>query len=82
MQMGKVEANLVTLDERCRLPYIPELVERKISGTEHGILDDADIDFHEREYTQLVAPLESARGESYLLETATCKLALNDLLLS
>jgi uncharacterized protein len=81
MQTGEVEANLVTLNERFQLPYIPELVERKLSGTEHGTLDDADVDFHEREYTRLVALLESARDSSHLPETATCKPALNDLLL-
>jgi predicted nucleotidyltransferase len=81
MQTGEVEANLVTLNEQFALPYIPELVERKLSGTEHGTLDDADMDFHEREYTRLVALLESARDASHLPETAACKPALNDLLL-
>lgn len=82
MQTGEVEANLVMLNERFRLSYIPELVERKISGTEHGTLDDADVDFHEREYTRLVTRLESVRDESYLPESEACKPALNDLLLS
>lgn len=81
MQTGEVEANLVTLNGRFALPYIPELVERKLSGTEHGTLDDADVDFHEREYTRLVALLESARDKSHLPETAACKSALNELLL-
>lgn len=81
MQTGEIEANLVTLNKRFALPYIPELVERKISGTEHGTLDDGDINFHEREYTRLVVLLESARDESHLPETAACKSALNDLLL-
>ncbi len=80
MQTGEVEANLVMLNERFRLSYIPELVERKISGTEHGALDDADVDFHEREYTRLVTRLESVRDESYLPESEACKPALNDLL--
>jgi len=82
MQTGEVEANLVTLNERFQLPYIPELIERKVSGTEHRTLDDADVDFHEREYARLVARLESARDESHLPESETCKPAMNDLLLS
>lgn len=81
MQTGEVEANLVMLNERFALPYIPELVERKLSGTEHGTLDDTGMDFHEREYTRLVTLLESARDESHLPETTACKPALNDLLL-
>jgi uncharacterized protein len=81
MQTGEVEANLVMLNDRFGLSYIPELVERKTSGTEHGTLDDADVDFHEREYTRLVALLESVREESHLPDVATGKPALNDLLL-
>lgn len=81
MQTGEVEANLVMLNERFQLPYIPELVERKLSGTEHGTLNDADVDFYEREYRRLVALLESARDTSYLPESPACQPALNDLLL-
>ena len=81
MQTGEVEANLVTLNERFGLAYIPELVERKISGPEKGTLDDADVDFHEREYERLYRLLEAAQDTSHLPETATCKPALNDLLL-
>jgi hypothetical protein len=81
MQTGEVEANLVTLNERFSLSYIPELVERKLSGTEHGTLDDADVDFYEREYTRLVTLLESARDTSPLPEMTACKPALNELLL-
>jgi uncharacterized protein len=81
MQTGEVEANLVTLNERFKLPYIPELVERKLSGPEKGTLDDADTTFHEREYERLLAALEAARDESNLLENPSAKPALNDLLL-
>ena len=81
MQTGEVEANLVTLNERFKLPYIPELVERKLSGPEKGTLDDADTTFHEREYERLLAALESARDDSHLSGEPSCKAALNDLLL-
>ena len=81
MQTGKVEANLVTLNERFKLPYIPDLVERKLSGPEKGTLDDADTTFHQREYERLLAALETARDNSHLPDEPSCKLALNDLLL-
>lgn len=81
MQTGEVEANLVTLNDKFKLPYIPELVERKLSGPEKGTLDDADTTFHEREYGRLLAALESARDESHLPDEPCCKAALNDLLL-
>lgn len=81
MQTGEIEANLVRLNERFGLSYIPELVARKISGTDHGTLDDTDVDFHQREYERLNRLLESANNNSHLPESAVCKPALNDLLL-
>lgn len=34
MRTGEVEANLVTLNESFRLPYIPDLIARKLKGPE------------------------------------------------
>ena len=34
MRTGKIEANLVTLNESFRLPYVPDLVGRKLAGPE------------------------------------------------
>ncbi len=34
MRTGKVEANLVTLNEEFRIPYLPELLEKKVRGSE------------------------------------------------
>src|ERR1051325_9829664 len=47
MRTGEVEANLVTLNNEFRLPYIGELVARKQSG-ENTSLADADVAFHQR----------------------------------
>ncbi|TWT37855.1 putative nucleotidyltransferase [Posidoniimonas corsicana] len=80
MRTGEIEANLLTLNETAQLPYIGELVERKLAGAEKGRLDAADIQFHEREYAKLVAELEYAMEKSPLPEQATGKAALNDLL--
>jgi uncharacterized protein len=80
MRTGEVEANLLTLNETAKLPYINELVERKLAGHEKGRLDAADLDLHEREFRRLVAELESAGEKSALPETAVGKNALNDLL--
>ena len=81
MQTGEVEANLVTLNERFQLSYIPELVERKLSGLEKDTLDDVDIAFYMGEYERLNTMLEQARDDSNLPYEPTCKPALNDLLL-
>lgn len=81
MQTGEIEANLVTLNEKFNLPYIPDLVDRKVNGTEHGTLDETDTAFHEREYVRLISELEAAHESSHLPEVPGCKPALNDLLL-
>lgn len=80
MRTGEVEANLVRLNETFRLPYIPELIERKVSGTEKGTLEQADLKLHEQEYERLRADLEQAHSVSKLPEQARGAGALNDLL--
>ncbi|WP_428305477.1 nucleotidyltransferase domain-containing protein [Lacipirellula sp.] len=80
VKSGEVEANLLTLNESAKLPYIDELVERKRSGPEKGKLDAADVAFHEKEYQRLVAALEAAGAASTLPEQPRCAEQLNDLL--
>src|ERR1700677_2609982 len=60
MRTGEVQANLPTLNETFGLAYIPELIERKVSGTEKGRLEKADLGFHQREFERLRAELEQA----------------------
>lgn len=80
MQTGVIEANLLTLNEEFKLPYIADLVERKVSGTEKQTLSDADIDLHRSEYERLRARLEEASARSTLPETTGARPALDDLL--
>ena len=80
MRTGEVEPSLVRLNETFKLLYLPELIERKISGTEKGTLDQADLSFHEQEYERLRAKLEEAFGQSDLPEQPGGAAALNDLL--
>jgi predicted nucleotidyltransferase len=83
MRTGKIEANLVTLNEEFRLPYIADLVARKLAGPEKSKLEDADITFHESEYQRLRGELQAAHDACQLPELpdeATRK-SLNDLLL-
>src|SRR5690606_8846816 len=68
MRTGEVEANLVTLNEEFRLPYINDLVARKLAGPEQSTLDDADIAFHEAEYQRLRGELQAAHEASRLPE--------------
>jgi predicted nucleotidyltransferase len=80
MRTGQVEANLVRLNENARLPYIAELIDRKVGGAEKGRLDQADLAFQEREHERLTAELEQAQQESRLPEAPSATAALNDLL--
>ena len=80
MKTGEVEANLVRLNDTAKLPYIPDLVARKIEGTEKGRLDQGDVEFHEREYRRLTADLELACQNSRLPDQATAAGAMNELL--
>jgi uncharacterized protein len=80
MRTGTVEANLAVLNDEFRLPYIPELIERKIHGAEKGTLESSEIEFHRREYECLVAQLEVEGNDSHLPDEPVCRDALNDLL--
>ncbi|MEZ6061023.1 MAG: nucleotidyltransferase domain-containing protein [Planctomycetaceae bacterium] len=80
MRTGEVQANLAHLNESFKLPYLPDLIERKISGTEKGTPDQADLAFHEREYKRLRTELEEAFVQSNLPEQPSGATALNDLL--
>jgi uncharacterized protein len=81
MRTGEVQANLVTLNQAFGLPYVPDLIARKLAGGEHSALDDADLEFHRGEYVRLRAELERAMEESKLPESPTARTGLNDLLL-
>lgn len=81
MRTGVVEANLQRLNEVFGLPYVPELISRKLGGTELGHLEDADMGFYESEFVRLRGELERAGSESELPEAPTAKEALNELLI-
>jgi len=82
MRSGEVEANIVKLNEQFRLPYIADLVARKIAGPEKSKLDDADVTFHEKEYERLRGELQTAHEASRLPEgpSEESRAALNELL--
>jgi predicted nucleotidyltransferase len=80
MRTGEVEANLVQLNEEARLPHVTDLIARKVAGPETSVLDDSDVEFHEREYERLRGELESSYQVSWLPEESSARPALNDLL--
>jgi predicted nucleotidyltransferase len=80
MRTGRIEANLITLNEDFRLPCVGELVSRKIQGAEKSKLEIPEIEFHQAEYERLITQLETAAAESKLPDETACQPALNDLL--
>ncbi len=83
MRTGEVEPNLITLNETFRVPFIPDLLARKLGGPELSTLPDGDIAFYEAEYQRLRGELQAAHDASALPEApgAATRAALNDLLL-
>src|SRR5262249_15178847 len=66
MRTGVVEANLLTLNREFGLPYIGELVSRKLTGAGNGTMMANEIDFHRGEYDRLIGQLEAAGADSAL----------------
>ncbi len=80
MRTGEVEANLVRLNDEVRLPWLPELIARKLAGPEKGRLEGADVAFHRGQVDRLVAELERASRESTLPDVPPARDALDALL--
>jgi predicted nucleotidyltransferase len=80
MQTGIVEANLVRLNEAAKLPYLNDLMQRKIAGAEKERLTETDLDFHSGEYERMRNKLQQAHEASTLPEAPSGNVALNDLL--
>lgn len=68
LRTGRVEANLAILNEDFRLPFIPDLIARKLGGPEQSVLPDADLAFHEAQYERLRTQLQEAHDASSLPE--------------
>ncbi len=80
MKAHEIEANLVTLNDIYRLPFIPALLDRKINGKEKETLDATDIERFELEFFRLRETLVDVASKTTLQEAATARPALNDLL--
>ena len=81
MRTGVVEADLSTLNDNAKLPYLDELMARKVAGPEQDHLPPTDVPLHAAEYERLIGVLREAADASHLPEQPSAKPALNDLLL-
>jgi predicted nucleotidyltransferase len=80
MRTGEVEANLAILNEHWKIAYIPDLMARKITGSEQELLSDSEKAFYRREFERLRAELELAGAQSNLPEVPEAQKELNALL--
>jgi predicted nucleotidyltransferase len=80
MQAGVVEANLTCLNETAKLPYLDDLIQRKLAGLEKERLTEADLSFHRGEYDRLREKLQQAHEASGLPEAPRGNAALHHLL--
>jgi hypothetical protein len=80
MRTGRVEANLVVLNDEVRLPYVPDLIARKTGSAEDAPLTSADLEFHRAEKERLEAELRRAGEESTLPEAPARSRDLSDML--
>lgn len=80
LRTSEMEANLPALNEEFKLPYVPDLITRKLAGLECSVLEGDDVSYFETEYQRLRAILEDTATQSTLPEKPTAKPALNELL--
>lgn len=80
MQTGVVEANLLRLNETAQLPYLDDLIQRKVASAEKGRLAAADLDFHRGEFERLRGKLQTVHESSDLPEASRGGAALHELL--
>lgn len=82
MNRGKIEANLVRLNQVFQLSYLNDLMTQKCTSSEKSRLNKADINFYQQEYQRLQTELETAFHNSRLPHEPSAKQELNNLLIN
>jgi predicted nucleotidyltransferase len=80
MQTGRVEANLVTLNDEYAIPGVDELIACKREGQEKETLDPSAVGLHESAIKALGKRLEKASAKSRLPAQPQARAALSDFL--
>lgn len=81
MTTGKIEANLVNLNQIFQLSYLNDLIAQKCTLSERASLNEADLNFYEREYQRLQNELQDSFNNSPLPNDSSAKSDLNNLLI-
>ena len=79
MKTGKIEANLVNLNQD-NISYISDLIAKKKAESEKTTLGKANLEFYRQEYEKLQNELEIAFENSHLPDNPSVKPELNSLL--
>lgn len=80
MRTGRIEANLLHLNEEAKLPFIDDLVALKLAERESVTVANIDVGFHEERVRRLIVELEEAMKASALPDATDAGGDLNDLL--
>ncbi len=78
MRTGEVEANVLRLAELLGEPEVPDLVERKRSGSERMALEPGEVAHHDIRLDRLEETLTAAHASSRLPDEPTSRAALED----
>ena len=81
LNTGKIEANLVNLNQDFKLPYIDDLIAIKKVKLETQNLPKIDLKLYQQEYERLQGELDVAFENSNLPDNPTAKPELNSILL-
>ncbi len=82
MRNGRIESNLPILNDEYRLPYIADLIQRKVSTKEKATIEDADLVLHEAEFHRLMARMEAESLASALPDEGSARAELDRLVIS
>jgi len=82
MKTGEIESNLLILNDTFKLPFIEDLIARKISGTEHEYVEQQQSDIYEVRFLELEAQLKQAGEETTLPSAPSAKAALHCMLVA
>jgi len=80
MNTGRIEANLITLNQEFDLSLVNSLIAIKKEESEKTLLKEINLKFHQQEYERLQRELETAFSNSNLPDNPSAKPELNHLL--
>jgi len=80
MRSGQVEANLGLLNDMYKLPFIPDLIARKLQGAEQQTIQLCEAQQFHRQFDDLRTRLLEEASRSPLPDSPTVQAELNDLL--